>query len=69
MKKFIFKALCFILEWTLYITFSLIMAISIIAIVFGDGNIGLLELITEESAHTGEYLGIFISITHRNIHI
>lgn len=47
MKKFIFKTLCFILEWTLYITFSLIMAISIIAIVFGDGNIGLLELITE----------------------
>ena len=47
MKKFIFKVLCFILEWTLYITFSLIVAISIIAIMCGDGNIGLLELITE----------------------
>ena len=47
MKKFIFKVLCFILKWTLYITFGLIMAIGIIAIIFGDGNIGLLELITE----------------------
>ena len=43
MKKFIL-ALCF---WTFYITFGLIMAISIIAIMCGDGNIGLLELITE----------------------
>ena len=47
MKKFIFKAMCFILEWTLYITFGLIMAISIIAIICGDGDKGLLELITE----------------------
>ena len=47
MKKFIFKALCFILEWTLYITFSLMVAISIIAIICGDGDKGLLELITE----------------------
>lgn len=47
MKKFIFKALCFILEWTIYITFGLMIAISIIAIMCGDGNIGLLELITE----------------------
>lgn len=43
MKKFIL-ALCF---WTIYITFGLIMAISIIAIMCGDGNIGLLELITK----------------------
>lgn len=47
MKKFIFKAMCFILEWTLYITFGLIVAISIIAIICGDGDKGLLELITE----------------------
>ena len=47
MKKFIFKAMCFILEWTLYITFGLMMAISIIAIMYGDGDKGLLELITE----------------------
>ena len=47
MKKFIFKALCFILEWALYITFGLIVAISIIAIMCGDGDKGLLELITE----------------------
>lgn len=47
MKKFIFKALCFILEWTLYITFGLIMAISIIAIICGDGDKGLLDLIAE----------------------
>lgn len=47
MKKFIFKALCFILEWTLYITFGLIMAISIIAIMCGDGDKGLLDLIAE----------------------
>ena len=47
MKKFIFKTLCFILKWILYITFGLIMAIGIIAIICGDGNIGLLELITE----------------------
>lgn len=47
MKKFIFKALCFILEWTLYITFGLIVAISIIAIICGDGDKGLLKLITE----------------------
>ena len=47
MKKFIFKALCFILKWTLYITFGLIMAIGIIAIICGDGNMSLLELITE----------------------
>ena len=47
MKKFIFKAMCFILEWTLYITFGLMMAISIIAIMCGDGDKGLLELITE----------------------
>lgn len=45
MKKFIFKALCFILEWTLYITFGLIVAISIIAIICGDGDRGLLDLI------------------------
>lgn len=47
MKKFIFKALCFILEWTLYITFSLIVAISIIAIMCGDGDKDLLNLIAE----------------------
>ena len=47
MKKSIFKALCFILKWTIYITFGLIMAISIIAIICGDGNMSLLELITE----------------------
>ena len=47
MKKFIFKALCFILKWTLYITFSLIVAISIIAIICGDGDKGLLNLIAE----------------------
>lgn len=44
MKKFIFKALCFILEWTLYITFGLIVAISIIAIICGDGDKGLKTL-------------------------
>ena len=43
MKKFIL-ALCF---WTIYITFGLMIAISIIAIMCGDGNIGLFELITE----------------------
>lgn len=47
MKKFIFKAMCFILEWTLYITFSLIVAISIIAIMCSDGDKGLLNLIAE----------------------
>lgn len=47
MKKFIFKALCFILEWTLYITFGLMMAIGIIAIMCGDGDKGLLDLIAE----------------------
>ena len=47
MKKFIFKALCFILEWTLYITFGLIVAISIIAIICGDGDKGLLDLIAK----------------------
>ena len=47
MKKFIFKAMCFILEWTLYITFGLIMAISIIAIICGNGDKGLLDLIAE----------------------
>lgn len=47
MKKFIFKALCFILEWTLYITFGLMVAISIIAIMCGDGDKGLLDLIAE----------------------
>lgn len=47
MKKFIFKALCFILEWTLYITFGLIVAISIIAIICGDGDKGLLNLIAK----------------------
>lgn len=47
MKKFIFKALCFILEWTLYITFGLMMAISIIAIMCGEGDKGLLDLIAE----------------------
>ena len=47
MKKFIFKAMCFILEWTLYITFSLIVAISIIAIMCGNGDKGLLNLIAE----------------------
>ena len=47
MKKFIFKALCFILKWTLYITFGLIVAISIIAIIYGEGDKGLLDLIAE----------------------
>ena len=47
MKKFIFKVLCLILEWTLYITFSLMVAISIIAIMCGDGNKGFIDLITE----------------------
>ena len=47
MKKFIFKALCFILEWTLYITFGLMVAIGIIAIMCGDGDKGLLDLIAE----------------------
>lgn len=47
MKKFIFKAMCFILEWTLYITFGLMMAISIIAIICGDGDKSLLDLIAE----------------------
>lgn len=47
MKKFIFKAMCFILEWTLYITFGLMIAISIIAIMCGDGDKGLLDLIAE----------------------
>ena len=47
MKKFIFKAMCFILEWTPYITFGLMVAISIIAIICGDGNKGLLDLIAE----------------------
>ena len=43
MKKFILT-LCF---WTIYITFGLMIAISIIAIMCGDGNIGLFKLITE----------------------
>lgn len=47
MKKFIFKVLYFILEWTPYITFGLIVAISIIAIMCGDGDKGLLDLIAE----------------------
>ena len=47
MKKFIFKVLYLILEWTLYITFSLMIAISIIAIMCGDGDKGFLDLITE----------------------
>ena len=47
MKKFIFKALCFILEWTLYITFGLMIAISIIAIICSDGDKSLLDLIAE----------------------
>lgn len=47
MKKFIFKALCFILKWTLYITFALMMAISFIAIMCGNGDKGLLDLIAE----------------------
>ena len=47
MKKFIFKELCFILEWTPYIIFGLMVAISIIAIICGDGNKGLLDLIAE----------------------
>ena len=47
MKKFIFKAMCFILEWTLYIIFGLIVAISIIAIICGNGDKGLLDLIAE----------------------
>lgn len=47
MKKFIFKALYFILEWTLYITFSLIIAISIIAIICGNGDKGILDLMAE----------------------
>lgn len=47
MKKFIFKVLCLILEWALYITFSLIVVISIIAIMCGDGNKGFIDLITE----------------------
>lgn len=47
MKKFIFKAMCFILDWTPYIIFGLMVAISIIAIMCGDGDKGLLDLITE----------------------
>lgn len=47
MKKFIFKVLCFILEWTLYITFALIMAVSFIAAMCGDGDKGLFELFAE----------------------
>lgn len=47
MKKFIFKALSIILEWTLYIAFSTLMAISIIATICGNGNKGLLDLIVE----------------------
>lgn len=47
MKKFIFKVLYFILEWTLYITFSLIIAISIIAIICGNGDKGILDLMAE----------------------
>ena len=47
MKKFIFKALCFILKWTLYITFALLMAISFIAAMCGDGDKGLFELFAE----------------------
>ena len=47
MKKFIFKVLCLILEWALYITFGLIVAISIIAIICGNGDKGLLDLIAE----------------------
>ena len=47
MRKFIFKALCLILEWTLYITFSLMVAISIIAIMCGDGDKGFIDLITD----------------------
>ena len=47
MKKFIFKALCFILEWTVYITFGLMMTIIIIAIICGDGDKGLFELFAE----------------------
>ena len=47
MKKFIFKAVCFILKWTLYITFALMMAIIFIAIICGDGDKGLLNLLAE----------------------
>ena len=47
MKKFIFKALCFILEWTLYITFDLMMAISFIGTMCGDGDKDLFELFAE----------------------
>lgn len=47
MKKFIFKALCFILKWTLYIIFGLMVAISIIAIICGDGDKSLLDLFAE----------------------
>ena len=47
MKKFIFKALCFILKWALYITFALMMAIIFIAIMCGDGDKGLFELFAE----------------------
>ena len=47
MKKFIFKALSIILEWTLYIAFSFVAAISIIATICGNGNKGLLDLIAE----------------------
>lgn len=47
MKKFIVKAVLFILEWTMYITFGLMMAISIIAIMCGDGDKGFFDLFTE----------------------
>ena len=47
MKKFIFKALCFILKWTLYITFALMMAIILIAIMCCDGDKGLFEIFAE----------------------
>lgn len=47
MKKFIFKALCFILEWALYITFALMMAISFIATMCGYGDKSLFDLFAE----------------------
>lgn len=47
MKKFIFKALCFIMKGNLYIIFGLMVAVSVMAIIGGDGDKGLLDLIAE----------------------
>lgn len=45
MKKFTLKVCSFILEGTLLLTFSAMMAISFIAILAGDGDKGLLDLL------------------------